>query len=199
MIRQLLLAACLCTPAPALTPGATAAGPHALLAPNFEAAAMELVVLVAPTSFRAINPSDHALWLVFTDREVGSARCLPMPPRSGVESHFPRHALNGLSLCVLARTARGLEVSRTLELARLVAQGLIGFDSAADIEAPETGAVLPLFTLDSREGARALAAQREAVEAAGFAPTGPAHTPGVTPHGAKKEVPPKLEETLPPI
>lgn len=159
------------------------------------AADMELVALVSPTSFRAVNPSDHALMLVLHTDPPRRAAVQMLAPRSGMECRFPLGALDGLWLRVAARTERGLELSTALELGSLARTGLVGFDLAIEEPAEWLAelAWVPLHAVTSSEGAKAL---NGAVLPLAPAPT---HSPAVTPQGKKKDVPPVLEEQLPPL
>ena len=195
LFHQFILAGALCLSSASNSAYATRYDPILASAPD-----MALVAMVAPTSFCAVNPGNHALVLMLHDSSIGTTSVIAMPPRSGLESHFCAGTLQGVYLRVVARAETGLEVSGLIALERLVLQGPVGFDSASE-EGPATPAFIPLFQLTSTAGQNAFAGQgqQEQPGDASFAPPVSTHTGGVTPHGAKKEAPPKLEEQLPPL
>ncbi len=195
LLQSFLLAGALCISGTANSASAPRYDPILAGAPD-----MALVALVAPTSFCAVNPGSSALVLLLHDSTIGTTSVIAMPPRSGLESHFASGALQGVYLRVVARAETGLEVSRLVALEGLVLQGPVGFDTAQE-EGPLARTFLPLFQLTSTQGQNAFQGPSvaEDVGDGSFVPPAPPHSGGVTPHGAKKEAPPKLEEQLPPL
>ena len=75
------------------------------------------------TSFRAVNPAEHPILLVFSHQRGGVHASVLLAPGDHLESHFPRATLDGVWLEVIRLDPLGRSSTGALELDALSAQG----------------------------------------------------------------------------
>ncbi len=166
-------------------------------APALRSDGIELVARTTSTRFAALNPSDHALWLVFVDAESGAHASLVLPAGAEVEYRLPEGVLAHLELEVLAPDHGHWTASGALDLAELAAPEVdaLWIKRCTDAEVPfaQVGDRFRAIAVDHH-------VTRDEVTRGASDSSCTTHVPVISPmHHRLPDTPPKLEKYVPPI
>jgi len=172
-------------------------GAYEVPAPAPESGAvLELMARVSATRIVALNPTERAHLLVFSNAEGTLRSTAVVPAGAGAEYDFPRGTLDDLAVALVTRDADGLHSTGLLSLAEMVRSDLdlvwvetVEGEARAWGDLPAGPVALPVL-----EGTGGFESQ--------MAPsTAPAHVPVITPTDKPKgELPPRIEpDPLPPV
>jgi len=160
-------------------------------------AVLELMARVSATRIVALNPTERAHLLVFSNSEGTLRSTAVVPAGAGAEYDFPRGTLDGLGVALVTRDAGGVHSTGRLSLADMVRRNIdlvwietVSGEAWAWGDLPAGPALLPVQP-GSTPGFESL-----------MAPSAPAtHVPVITPTDKPKgELPPRIEpDPLPPV